>query len=182
MAVTMAACDFFYSSMIHLLCSLTYWGQVSKLSIIDSDNCLSPCRYQVIKPNQWWNIVNWTPRNKLQWNIDLNSYNFIQENAFQNVVYKWQPYCLGLNVLNRVCHPGWNTHPSLGSLQCWKFPQVRQPEADSFGGGAATFCWFFFNFMFMIGDSRHEDLQLFWLSLKQWSPITLSKSLPLNWR
>ena len=50
--------------------------------------------------------------------------------------------------------------------QCWKFPQVRRSEADSFGGGPGTFCWFFFNFMFMIWDSRHEDLQLFWLSFK----------------
>ena len=50
--------------------------------------------------------------------------------------------------------------------QCWKFPQVRRSEADNFGGGPGTFCWFFFNFMFMILDSRPEDLQLFWLSFK----------------
>ena len=53
-------------------------------------------------------------------------------------------------------------------LQCWKFPQVRQFEADNFGGGPATFCWFFFNLMFMIWDSRHGELQLFWLSFKHW--------------
>ena len=45
--------------------------------------------------------------------------------------------------------------------QCWKFPRVRQSKADNFGGGPGTFCWFFFNFMFMICNSRHEDLQLF---------------------
>ena len=45
--------------------------------------------------------------------------------------------------------------------QCWKFPQIRQSEADNFGGGPGTFCWFFFDFMFLIWDSRHEDLQLF---------------------
>ena len=53
--------------------------------------------------------------------------------------------------------------------QCWKFPQVRQSEADNFGGGPGTFCWFFFNFMFMIWDSWHEDLQLF-----DWLPMDLS--------
>ena len=37
-----------------------------------------------------------------------------------------------------------------GEHQCWKFPQVRRSEADNFGGGQGTFCWFFFNFMFMI--------------------------------
>ena len=45
--------------------------------------------------------------------------------------------------------------------QCWKFPQVRQSEADNFGGGPGTFCWFSLNLMFMIWDSNHEDLQLF---------------------
>ena len=50
--------------------------------------------------------------------------------------------------------------------QCWKFQQVRRSEANNFGGGPGTFCWFFFNFVLMICDSRHEDLQLFWLSFK----------------
>ena len=38
--------------------------------------------------NQCWNIVSWTLRNKLQWNLNHNLYIFIQENAFQNVVWK----------------------------------------------------------------------------------------------
>ena len=38
--------------------------------------------------NQCWNIVNWTLRNKLQWNFNRNSYIFIQENAFEKVVCK----------------------------------------------------------------------------------------------
>ena len=36
--------------------------------------------------NQWWNIVDWTLRNKLQWNCIRNSYIFIQENAFETAV------------------------------------------------------------------------------------------------
>ena len=35
-----------------------------------------------------WNIINWAPRNKLQWNFNKNSYIFIQEYPFQNVVWK----------------------------------------------------------------------------------------------
>ena len=35
---------------------------------------------------QCWNIVNWTVRNKLQWNFHRNSNIFIQENAFENLV------------------------------------------------------------------------------------------------
>ena len=43
---------------------------------------MAPCHYL----NQCWNIIDWTIRNKLQWNFDQNSYIFIQENAFENVV------------------------------------------------------------------------------------------------
>ena len=35
--------------------------------------------------NQCWNIVYWTLRNKLWWNLNRNAYIFIQENAFENV-------------------------------------------------------------------------------------------------
>ena len=38
--------------------------------------------------NQCWNIVNWTIGNKLQWNFNRNWYIFIQENAFQSVVWE----------------------------------------------------------------------------------------------
>ena len=36
--------------------------------------------------NQCWNIVNWTLRNKIQWNSNRNPNIFIQENALENVV------------------------------------------------------------------------------------------------
>ena len=45
------------------------------------------------------NIVYWTLRNKLQWNLDRNLYVFIQENAIENVVNKFAANCLGPNVL-----------------------------------------------------------------------------------
>ena len=35
--------------------------------------------------NPWWNIVNLTIGNKLQWNLNRNLHIFIQENAFENV-------------------------------------------------------------------------------------------------
>ena len=35
--------------------------------------------------------------NKLQWNINRNEHTFIQENAFENVVWKMAAICLGLN-------------------------------------------------------------------------------------
>ena len=38
--------------------------------------------------NQCWNMVNWTLRNKHRWNFNQNSYILIQENAFENVIWK----------------------------------------------------------------------------------------------
>ena len=49
--------------------------------------------------NQSLNIVNWTLRNKRQWNFNRNSYIFIHGNAFKISTAKWQPFCLDLNVL-----------------------------------------------------------------------------------
>ena len=73
---------------------LTRWGRVthrcvSNLNIFGSDNGLSPDRRQAEPShylNQRWNIVNLNLRNKLQWNLKWNSYIFIQDNAFENVV------------------------------------------------------------------------------------------------
>ena len=51
---------------------------------------------------QCWNIVNSTHRNKLQWNLKRNSYIFIQEMHLKMWSAKWQPFCLGLNVLKII--------------------------------------------------------------------------------
>ena len=80
------------------------WGRVmhiciGNLNIISSDNGLSPPSHYL---NQCWNIVNWTPRNKLQWNVNRNSNIFIQENPFENGVWKMaailsRPQCVKRN-------------------------------------------------------------------------------------
>ena len=51
---------------------------VSKLTIIDSDNGLSPGRLLRHYLNQCWNIVNWTLESKLQWNCYRNPYTLIK--------------------------------------------------------------------------------------------------------
>ena len=51
--------------------------------------------------NQCWNIVNFSLRNKFQWNFNRNSSIFIQENAFENVV------CQMASILSR---PQWVKH------------------------------------------------------------------------
>ena len=55
---------------------------------------LAPIHYQ----NQFWHMFNWTLRNKLQWNYQ-NSYFFIQENAFQNVVCKSGGHFVSASIL-----------------------------------------------------------------------------------
>ena len=52
--------------------------------------------------NQWWNIVNWALREKLQWNLNRNLYIFIQANAFENVVWKMTSILSRVNVLSYV--------------------------------------------------------------------------------
>ena len=82
---------------------LTHWRRVThicvnKLTIIGSDNGLSPGRRQAII---WTNagIVNWTLGNKLQWNLNRNLNIFMQLMQLKVSSGKWRPSCLGLNVL-----------------------------------------------------------------------------------
>ena len=51
--------------------------------------CIQPTLINSLRPNDaYMHIVNWTPRNKFQWNFILNSYIFFQENAFENVLWE----------------------------------------------------------------------------------------------
>ena len=62
---------------------------VNKLSHISSDNGLSPGRRQAIIWTNDRKLLNLSKlRNKLQWHLKINSYHLIQENAFENVVWK----------------------------------------------------------------------------------------------
>ena len=49
--------------------------------------------------NQWWLFVNWTLVNKIQWNLNQNTTIFIQENNFENAIYKMVAISLDLSVL-----------------------------------------------------------------------------------
>ena len=70
--------------------SLTHWGRVmnicvGKLTIIGSDNGLSPGRRQAIIWTNAGILLFWTLDNNFQWNFDCNSNILIQENAIENV-------------------------------------------------------------------------------------------------
>ena len=83
----------------------THWGRVT-------DICISKLGYHWLEQwlitwsapshylNHCWNIVNWTIRNKFQWNFNLNSNIFIQENAFEYFTCKFGSHSVCLNGLN----------------------------------------------------------------------------------
>ena len=54
---------------------------------------------------QYWNIVNWTLRNKIQWNLNRNSHIFIHKNGFENIICKMAailpgPQCVTLKKID----------------------------------------------------------------------------------
>ena len=56
--------------------------------------------------NQCWNIVNWTPRDKLQWKLNRNSNIVIHENLIESIVCEMaailsRPQCVNIK------HPSW---------------------------------------------------------------------------
>ena len=60
------------------------------------------CRLVGAKPLSEPMLVDWKLRNKFQWNFKHNSYIFIQENAFENVVCEMaaifsRPQCVSIN-------------------------------------------------------------------------------------
>ena len=84
--------------------------RVSTLTIMGSDNGLSPGCHQAIIWTKCRNIVNWILRNKLQWNVYRNLYICVQENAFEIVVMKLtailsRPQCVNThNSWDVPCH------------------------------------------------------------------------------
>ena len=73
--------------------------RVSKLTIIGSDNGLSPGRHQAIIWHQCWNAVNWTLSNKLQEIfIEIHTFSFKKMHLKISFGKLW-PFSLGLNVL-----------------------------------------------------------------------------------
>ena len=67
--------------------------------------------------NQCWDILNWTLGNKIQWNLNRYSNIFIQENGFENIVWKMaailsRPQCINALFNNScilVCIFSWMT-------------------------------------------------------------------------
>ena len=83
--------------------SLTHWGRLMHIciSIIGSDNGLSPCRHQA---NIWTNagivLIRALGTNVSEILSEIHIFSFMKMH-FKMASGKWRPFCLGLNVLNK---------------------------------------------------------------------------------
>ena len=87
---------------------LTHWGRVThicvgNLTIVGSDNGLSPCRRQAsFWTNAWILLIgpSWTSFSEIL--IGIHTFSFKKIHLKMSSA-KWRPFCLGLNVLNAFC-------------------------------------------------------------------------------
>ena len=86
---------------------LTHWGRethicVGKLTIIASDNGLSPGRRQaIIWTNAGILLIGPLGRNVSEISIVIQTFSFKKMNLSMSFA-KWRPFCLGLNVLMKL--------------------------------------------------------------------------------
>ena len=123
-----------YNFYGHLLSSplLTDWGRVThicvgKTTIIGSDNGLAPTRRQAIIWTNAGILLIGTLGKKLQWNFTRMSFILIQENAYENVVWKMaailsRPRCVKIYNPEEICcfaSPAGMIINSNTGLKCW---------------------------------------------------------------
>ena len=71
--------------------------------------------------NQWWVIVNWTFRNRLQWNFNqIQNFSFVKMHLEISSV-KWWPFCPGW---------GWGSGVGVGWGRCWAKRISSSPVND----------------------------------------------------
>ena len=93
--------------------TLTHWGRVthicvSKLTIIGSDNGLSPGpRQAIIWTNAGILLIGPSGTNFSEIEIEIHTFSFKEMHSKMSSG-KWRPFCLGLNVLNPEQN-GWHS-------------------------------------------------------------------------
>ena len=108
----------------HAAIVLTHWGRVThicvgKLTIIGSDNGLSPERRQaIIWTNAWILLIGPLGTNFSEILIEIHKFPF-KKMHLKTSSAKWRPFCLGLNVLSVIHLSGW---------VCWLHSQDQHPD------------------------------------------------------
>ena len=96
----------FAGRLVHLVWWLTHWGRethtcVGKLTIIASDNGLSPGRRKaIIWTNDGILLIGSLGTNFNEILIEIHTFSFKKMHLKMSSA-KWRPFCLGLNVLSR---------------------------------------------------------------------------------
>ena len=128
--------------------NLTHWGRVThicvrKLSIIGSDNGLSPGRRQAIIWTNAGILLIWTlGTNFSEILIEIHAFSFKKMHLKMSSA-KWRPFCLGLNVLTYQMHfslqnPVWykksvKWHHSLPAVQKTQWSSCKVPYTVEWG-------------------------------------------------
>ena len=111
------AANFVHVSMCWIM--LTHWGRVThicvgKLTIISSDNGLSPGRRQaIIWTNAGILLIGPLGTNFNEILCEIHTFSF-KKMHFKMSSAKWRPFCLGFNVLNRE-----RQKDDQADKQCW---------------------------------------------------------------
>ena len=98
---------------------ISHWGRVthicvSKLTIIGSDNCLSPSQHQaIIWTNAGILLIGTLGTNFSEILIEIRPFSF-KKMHFKMSSRKWQPFCLSLNVIYRDSQTEYRTEQIQG--------------------------------------------------------------------
>ena len=105
---------------------VTHWGRVThicvgKLTIIGSDNGLSPGRRQAIIWNNAILLIGHLGTNFSEILIEIHTFSF-KKMDLKMSSGKWRPSCLGLNVVRNDCYCFWAAEGPVGNLMVmWWF-------------------------------------------------------------
>ena len=150
--------------------TLTHWGWVahicvSKLTIIDSDNGLSPGRCQaIIWTNAGILLIGPLGANFSEMLIEILTFSF-KKMQFKISSAKWRPFCLGLN--------GLKSHRNLWSIITCPCPYLDAISADGMRPGPET--QFMLKNIFRIVDAPQViNMSCFWwIYIKSYTVLSL---------
>ena len=130
---------------------------------------------------QFWIIVNWTLRNKLQWNFNRNSNIFNKKNALENVVCEMasilsRPQCVNsLRLRNAyMCH---QTRPSLVQIMsCRLFGDKPLPK-PVLGYCQLDYCEYISVKFWLKYNNFHSGKVIWNCRLQNWGPFCFGLSV-----
>ena len=123
--------------------------------------------------NQCWNIVNWNLRNKVQWNIKQNSYIFMHENAFENVVSEMEAILSRPQCVNSANFQGGDTRILFPNrmliLVIYHHSLVRKFNHGSF------YLWFSHSTISELWAALPDDRRLAWVRRQVFTRVSYGR-------